>query len=609
MDTSATTMDTSATADQSTDLPLAALRRAIIAVAVEVVGELAAQRPITLERPPKPELGDYSTNAALMLAGAAKSSPRELSQRLGDALRERLAGDLLRFEVAGPGFLNLFLADSWHLSALRAILDAREGFGGGGAKEPQRVLVEFVSANPTGPMHIGHARNAAYGDSLARLLSFHGHLVSREFYVNDAGSQIRKLGESIRALARGEEVPADGYQGEYVKDIVARIGDAPSGIEDAPSRIEDASSMQPDQLGRAAVQIMIGEIQASLARFNVLGYDHWQYESELHQVHEVLRGRNGEPVSAVQHALQLLEDGGHTYRSEGALWLRSSELGDDKDRVLMRSTGEHTYFASDIAYHQAKRERGFQRQLDVWGADHHGYVSRMRAAYQALGGDPDELELLIMQLVHLVRGGEKAQMSKRSGEFVTLDDLVEEIGVDAARWFLLSRSHDTTIDLDLDLAIKQSSENPVYYVQYAHARIASMFEKAGRGAVSEAVAQLARAGGDATAERPDGDALARQPRSGDGLAQPLHPSERALVKQLLDFPAAIEEAAAKRGPHRIAAYALELAQSFTAFYRDCKVVGAEPAQVESLRIALCFATRGAIARCLALLGVSAPQSM
>jgi len=587
-------------AEQRMPPPLAALRQAVTAVAVEIVGDLARQRPITLERPPKVELGDYSTNAALVLAGAAKSSPRDLAERLGSGLKEHLGGGLERFEVAGPGFLNLFLGDWWHLRSLGAVLRAGEDFGGGGAGGPERILVEFVSANPTGPMHVGHARNAAYGDSLARLLSFHGHLVSREFYVNDAGSQIRKLGESIRAISRGEEVPADGYQGGYVQDLLASLA--------------NASSMDPDELGRAAVAVMMGQIQASLARFNVLDYDHWQYESELHEPQEGLRGRDGEPVSAVQHALQLLEDGGHTYRSEGALWLRSSDLGDDKDRVLMRSTGEHTYFASDIAYHQAKRERGFQRQLDVWGADHHGYMARMKAAYQALGGDPDELEMLIMQLVHLVRGGEKAQMSKRSGEFVTLDDLVEEIGVDAARWYLLSRSHDTTVDLDLDLAIKQSGENPVYYVQYAHARIASMFMKVGEEAVSRAVELLAGATGGSPAAH--GSSVAGgppvtggTPAGGASLATPLHPSERALVKQLLAFPGEIEEAAQKRAPHRVAAYGLELAQVFTAFYRDCKVVGADPESVEHLRIALCSATQRVIARCLQLLGVSAPQSM
>ncbi len=253
------------------------------------------------------------------------------------------------------------------------------------------------------------------------------------------------------------------------------------------------------------------------------------------------------------HTLAILEQQGHTYRSEGALWLRTTDFGDDKDRVLVRSSGEHTYFASDIAYHQDKRERGFERQIDVWGADHHGYVLRMKAAYEALGGDPAELELLIMQLVHLVRSGERAQMSKRAGEFVTLDDLVAEIGVDAARWYLLARSHDTTVDLDLDLAAEQSSENPVYYVQYAHARIASMLEQAGAERVQAACAALAEI------ER-----------------EPLHPAERALVEQLLAFPAELAEAAERRAPHRIAAYALELAQTFTAFYRDCRVVGAEP---------------------------------
>jgi len=292
----------------------------------------------------------------------------------------------------------------------------------------------------------------------------------------------------------------------------------------------------------------------------------------------------------VAHTLAILEQQGHTYRSEGALWLRTTDFGDDKDRVLVRSSGEHTYFASDIAYHQDKRERGFQRQIDVWGADHHGYVQRMKAAYEALGGDADELELLIMQLVHLVSSGERAQMSKRAGEFVSLEELVAEIGVDAARWYLLARSHDTTVDLDLDLAREQSNENPVYYVQYAHARIASVLAKAGEERVRAAAAELGAADG------------------------PLHPSERALVEALLAFPAELAEAAQRRAPHRIAAYALSLAQTFTAFYRDCQVVGVEQEQgggrsVESLRIALCVLSARAIARCLGLLGVSAPERM
>ena len=490
--------------------------------------------------------------------------PRVRSRSVSAAsLERRLGPSLERFEVAGPGFLNLFLADSWLLGALADVLAAGERFGAGGTPAPERILVEFVSANPTGPMHVGHARNAAYGDALARVLAFRGHRVEREFYVNDAGSQVHKLGESVLALARGEAVPEGGYRGAYVEQLVHLV---------------KTDAMDPAAVGRAAVTVMVGEMQASLAAFGVLGFDHWAYESSLHE---------GDP-SPVAHTLAILEQQGHTYRSEGALWLRTTEYGDDKDRVLVRSNGEHTYFASDIAYHQYKRERGFDRQIDVWGADHHGYVSRMKAAYEALGGDPEHLELLIMQLVHLVRRGERAQMSKRAGEFVTLDDLMGEIGADAMRWYLLARSHDTAVDLDLDLAVEQSSENPVYYVQYAHARIFSILAKAGEGRVQTALAGMA----DAALER-----------------EPLQAAERSLIELLLAFPAEVEEAAERRAPHRITAYALELAQGFTAFYRDCRVVGAEPETVESVRIALCVASGRTIAICLNLLGVSAPEEM
>ncbi|MCL2770099.1 MAG: arginine--tRNA ligase [Solirubrobacterales bacterium] len=297
----------------------------------------------------------------------------------------------------------------------------------------------------------------------------------------------------------------------------------------------------------------------------------------------------------------MLEQRGRSYRAEGAVWLRTTEGGDDKDRVLVRSNGEYTYFASDIAYHQDKRERGFERQIDVWGADHHGYIERMRAAYAALGGDPAELELLIMQLVHLVRRGKRVQMSKREGQFVTLEQLLDEIGVDAARWYLVARSHDTTIDLDLDLAVERSSENPVYYVQYAHARIVGILAKAGEARVQAALAETA-AGAAGAAGASEAEWKARR-------EQGLHESERALIKRLLDFPGEVEEAARRRAPHRMAAFALQTAQEFTAFYRDCRVVGAEPAQVESRRIALSVAARRTIASALELLGVSAPLQM
>ncbi|MCW3067936.1 MAG: arginyl-tRNA synthetase, partial [Solirubrobacterales bacterium] len=497
----------------------------------------------------------------LLLAPRLGEPPRAVAERLGAARAARLGPSLERYEVAGPGFLNLFLTDSWLSAALASVLAAGDAFGAGGTASPEHILVEFVSANPTGPMHVGHARNAAYGDALGRMLSFRGDQVEREFYVNDAGSQVRKLGESIAALAAGQPVPEDGYRGAYVQRLAEELG---------------TENAEADQLGHAAVEVMVGQMQRSLAAFAVLDFDHWAYESALH---------SGDP-SPVEHTLSLLEQEGRTYRSDGALWLRTTEFGDDKDRVLVRSNGEHTYFASDIAYHQDKRERGFDRQLNVWGADHHGYLSRMKAAFEALGGQPDHLELLIMQLVHLVRSGERAQMSKRAGEFVTLDALLDEIGVDAARWYLLARSHDTTVDLDLDLARSESSENPVYYVQYAHARIASILAKAGAARVRTAQ-----------------DAPAGERR------EPLHVTERALVEQLLAFPVELAEAAERRAPHRITAYALELAQAFTAFYRDCRVVGAEPEAVESFRIALCLASKRTIARSLDLLGVSAPEEM
>jgi len=514
----------------------------------------------SVERPKREGFGDYSTNAAMLLAPSVGAPPRELAQRLGETLTERLGGGLERFEVAGPGFLNLFLADDWHAAALAHVLEAGERFGAGGAARRERILVEFVSANPTGPLVAASGRHAAYGDALARVLELHGHDVEREYYVNDAGAQVRLLGESVRARARGEAVPEGGYEGEYVGELAASI----PGAVDA----------DPDELARVAVERMFERIRATLARYGVR-FDRFFSERSLYE---------GDP-SAVARACAELEAAGHAYRHEGALWLRTTTFGDDKDRVLLRATGEPTYFASDVAYLLDKRARGFERQIDVFGADHHGYVARLKAAKETLGGDPDRLEVLVMQFVHLVERGERAAMSKRRGVFTTLDELLDDIGVDATRFFMLQRSHDTTIDLDLDLARAESSENPVYYVQYAHARIASMLAKAGEGRVAAALG--------AVGER----------------AEPLHPAERALVKKLLAFPQEVAEAAERRAPHRIAVYALELAQDFTAFYRDCRVIGAEPVAVESFRIALSVAAQRAIARSLGLLGVGAPASM
>jgi arginyl-tRNA synthetase len=537
--------------------PVEDLRSAVEAAAAELGNGSVSP---SLDRPKKAGFGDYSTNAAMLLAPALKAPPREIAERLGAALQERLGERVEKVEVAGPGFLNVFLADAWYVAATEHILAAGDGWAGSDAEPVERVLIEFVSANPTGPMHVGHARNAAYGDSVARILAFQGHTVEREFYMNDYGTQVKRFGESIQARARGEEVPEGGYKGEYIAELADALPDA------ATAPLEDVA--------RRAVELMIERMKASLHDFRV-DIEHWFSERSLHE------------DGLVEHAFERLDEMGTSYRSEGALWLQTSRFGDDKDRVLERSTGEHTYFASDIAYHQEKRERGFDRLIDVWGADHHGYVGRMKAAFGALGGDPDKLELLIMQFVHLVEGGDRASMSKRAGEFVTLDELVAEVGVDAARWFLLNRSHDTTIEFDLDVARDEKPENnPVHYVRYAHARTAKILRDAGDERVQAALGW-----------------------SPAGAPPELHPSERELVSKLLALPAEIEEAAARRAPHRIATYALELARTLSAFYRDCHVLRAETEDLQSFRIGLCVATRRTLARALDLLGVSAPESM
>ncbi|MFL5818946.1 MAG: arginine--tRNA ligase [Conexibacter sp.] len=549
--------------------PLQDLRAAVEAASAALRDGGAAKGGTapSVERPRRDGFGDYSTNAAMLLAPSVGAPPREIAERLGEALRQRLGAGLSKYEIAGPGFLNLFLADSWHAEALSHVLELGDEFGADGASAKERILVEFVSANPTGPLVAASGRHAAYGDALAEILAFHGHEIQREYYLNDAGAQVRKLGESVQARALGKDVPEGGYEGDYVAELAQEI--------------PDSATADPDHLAQEAVAKMLARIQATLARFGVR-HDRVFSERSLYE---------GEP-SAVRRAFAALEASGHTYRSEGALWLRTTTFGDDKDRVLERANGEPTYFASDCAYLLDKQARGFERQIDVFGADHHGYVARVRGAFQALGGDPGAIEILIMQFVHLISAGDRSAMSKRRGIFNTLDELIEDIGVDATRFFMLQRSHDSTVDLDLDLAREQSNENPVYYVQYAHARIHSILEKAGEERVAAALASVAAGG-----------------TNGSGLAAPLEPAERALIKKLLAFPDEVAEAADRRAPHRIAAYALELAQDFTAFYRDCHVVGAEPAQLEAFRIALSVAAQRTIARALALLGVSAPDSM
>jgi arginyl-tRNA synthetase len=539
--------------------PIEDLRSAVQAAAAELRnGGPAPSSVPTLERPKKAGFGDFSTNAAMLLAPALKAPPREIAERLGAALQERLGPRIARVEVAGPGFLNIFLADDWYTEAAAEILAAGENYGGGTADPPEKIQVEFVSANPTGPLTAASGRHAAYGDALLRLFRFQGHTVEGEYYFNDAGGQITRFGASIVARARGEEPPEDGYQGPYVAELAEQI--------------PGAADMDPDAAASAGVELMVERIRATLTRYRV-EFDNWFRERSLQE---------GDP-SPVQRALSELPEG-TTYRAEDALWLRTTRFGDDKDRVVRRRTGEPTYFAADVAYLRSKLDRGFDRFFIVLGSDHHGYVARMKAAVAALGAEPDRLEIPLLQFVHLVERGEKASMSKRRGDFVTLDELIGEIGVDATRFFMLQRSHDSTVDLDLDLAREQSAENPVYYVQYAHARIASILERIGAERVEQA-----------TGERPAG--------------LELHASERELVRKLLTFPGEVEEAAARRAPHRIATYALELGQAFAAFYRDCPVKDAEPEALKSFRIGLSVSTKRTLARALDLLGVSAPESM
>jgi arginyl-tRNA synthetase len=534
--------------------PLEELRTAVEDAAAELRnGRPAPRVRPTLERPKRAGFGDYSTNAAMLLAPALGASPRDIAEQLAGELSGRLGARVERVEVAGPGFLNVFLAEDWFVSALEELLAAGDAFGAGAPETAEKVLIEFVSANPTGPLTAASGRHAAFGDALARILELAGQRVFREYYFNDRGSQIDRLGESIRARARGEALPEDGYEGEYVLELARSI--------------PDAAEQDPAALAARGVEAIMAGIRATLERYRV-EFDSWFLERDLH---------DGDP-SAVERTLALLEEQGHVYRSEGALWLRTSQFGDDKDRVLVRSSGETTYFANDVAYHEDKLERGYDRMINLLGADHHGYIARMKAAMATLGVDPARLEIPILQFVHIVEGGRRASMSKRRGDFVTLDDLIAEIGVDATRYFMLSRSHDSTVDLDIELAKSQEKDNPVYYVQYHHARCASILR------------QVDDPGGDWTGVE-------------------LHPSERELIKKLLAFPGEVAEAAERRAPHRIAAYALELSQAFAAFYRDCPVRDAGSDALRSLRLGEVRATMAVIARSLGLLGVQAPESM
>ena len=538
----------------------------------------------------RPEHGDVTTNAALVSAKKAGRAPRELAEAVGARwLAGPGAGVCDRFEVAGPGFLNLFLTDSWYRGALDRLLAEDGDYGRGSlpAGARQRMNVEFVSVNPTGPLHVGHARYASYGDALCRILAFVGHDVTREFYVNDYGTQMTRFGQSLAArygerLGLDVPVPEEGYQGDYLLDLadelIAAVGNRHR--EAIAAVAPDVTALPDDLLG----EIKLWGRDAILAQFRVtleglrVPFDVWTSESSLYEGDGEHRGFGGE----VGKSLADLDGEQLLYDEGGAAWLATTRYGDDKDRVLIRQTGDPTYFLSDIAYHRDKMDRGFEHMIDIWGADHHGYVPRMKAAFTALPPhDPDKLELIIGQLVSLLESGEARRMSKRRGDIVTVDDLIDAIGVDAARFLLVGRSHDTTLELDIDLAVQQNNQNPVYYVQYAHARICSILRNLpGEG-------------------RPAGGAVP---------AVTLDPHERALLRALARFPDILVNAAEQRAPHRVHGYLGELAAEFHVFYRHCRVLS-DDADVTAFRSALCAAVRSTLAAGLGLLGVGAPESM
>jgi arginyl-tRNA synthetase len=560
----------------------------------ELLDELGAgpeARPLVeLAMPARPEHGDVTTNAAMMSARAARRAPREVAQLLADRWLAGPGGAVCsRAEVAGPGFLNLFLADDWYRTALGVMLRAGSAYGAGAVPpgRRQRINVEYVSANPVGPLHVGNARYGAMGDALCRVFAFVGHDVTAEYYVNDAGTQMVLFGQTLAArygqqLGIEARVPEHGYQGDYVVDLARRL------VAEAGDRYRDAvAAVAPDMSFLADDVVtelklwgrdrMLEAFRETLARLRVR-HDVWRNESAMYEddgsgSHRCFHGEAGK-------ALADLDGEGLLFEEEGAVWLRTTRYGDDKDRVLIRSTGEPTYFLSDIAYHRDKSDRGFDHLIDIWGADHHGYVPRMKAAFTALPPhDPGRLELIIGQFVNLMEGGEARRMSKRKGDIVTVDDLVEAIGVDAARFLLVSRSHDVALDIDLDLAVQQGNQNPVYYVQYAHARICSILRNLPQAAPSEVPAGVA-----------------------------VHDAEKALIRALARFPEVVRTAADTRAPHRITTYLGELSAEFHGFYRHCRVLVDDPA-VSGFRSGLCLATRTTLAQGLELLGVTAPETM
>ncbi len=546
-----------------------ALESAITSGDLPELGEVE----ILLEKPRDTEHGDIATNIALTLTKKARQSPRQIAEKI--ASHFALPHHVEKVEIAGPGFINFYLDKEWHYEVLKEIASYQKDYGNSSYGKGQKVQIEFVSANPTGPLVVVNARAAAVGDSLTRVMSAVGYSVQKEFYINDAGKQVNKMGMAMETRLRqllGEdaELPEGAYPGEYLIPIAQEYLDT-FGKERVLDVFTWDEKHKLDEFSYYAIQKLVSGQKETLRRYGV-EFDVWFSEQSLTE------------MRAQEDTLYYLQSEGFIYEQDGALWFRSTQFGDDKDRVLVRSDGSFTYFLSDIAYHRQKLQRGYNKIIDIWGADHHGYIERMHAGVQALGYSRDTLEILITQMVRLIRGGELVRMSKRAGEYITMDEFLEEVGTDAARYFFLMRSSDAHLDFDLDLARLQGNQNPVYYVQYAHARIAGIIRQAKEeGLDLPAIADV-------------------------NLAILEHPSELALLAKIAELPEELIVSASSREPHRLTHYAQDLANFFHVFYTQCRVLGEEKETTEA-RLVLIESVRIVMEKVLNLLGVSAPERM
>lgn len=524
--------------------------------------------PINLEVPPQKEFGDFASNIAMQSARVAHKAPKLIAQAIVDQMEYPW---LERAEIAGAGFINFFLKHDVIYDTLKKILAAGAAYGTAPCRDDDTIQVEYVSANPTGPLHVGHGRGAAYGSALVNLLRAAGYHVQAEYYINDAGNQMNNLALSVNArylelLGQPAEIPENGYHGHDIIETAQAIID-----QDGDRYLHMSEEERLEIFKDRAYAEKMKALKRDLANFNVF-YDNWFSERTLHP-------------EAVQAACQVLQEREKIYEKDGALWLKSTDYGDDKDRVVIRDNGVPTYLAADIAYHKNKYDRGFKSMINIWGADHHGYVARVKAAMLALGYDASQLEILLLQMVSLFRDGKPVKMSKRTGQAITLNELIEEVGADAARYFFIMRSLDTQLDFDLDLAKSHSNENPVYYIQYAHARIYSIYRQAKDDGIDWNM---------------DWSVIKWDTLQTD--------HELELIKKMAAFPEEIQRAARERAPHRIAHYAYELAGLFHTFYNHCRIIQ-DDKELEKARLALVTAVRITIANSLAILGVSAPEKM